>query len=47
MLSYSNFGSSIHPDATKVWEPVKILHDKNADLIVDGDIQSDFALNME
>jgi len=47
LLSYSNFGSSAHPDATKVREAVRILHDKKPDLIVDGDIQSDFALNME
>lgn len=47
MLSYSNFGSSVHPNATKVREAVKILHKKNSDLIVDGDIQSDFALNIE
>jgi malate dehydrogenase (oxaloacetate-decarboxylating)(NADP+) len=47
MLSYSNFGSSVHPNATKVREAVRILHAKNTDLVVDGDIQSDFALNME
>ncbi|MBP6181058.1 NADP-dependent malic enzyme [Flavobacterium sp.] len=47
MLSYSNFGSSVHPHATKVREAVAILHDKKPDLLVDGDIQSDFALNAE
>ena len=47
MLSYSNFGSSVHPHATKVREAVGILHAKKPDLVVDGDIQSDFALNTD
>ena len=47
MLSYSNFGSSSHPNATKVRAAVEILHTKNPSLLVDGDLQSDFALNME
>ena len=47
MLSYSNFGSSSHPNSAKVREAVGILHAKNPSLLVDGDLQSDFALNME
>lgn len=47
MLSYSNFGSSTHPNAVKVRNAVEILHTENPNLVVDGDIQSDFALNME
>ena len=47
MLSYSNFGSSTHPNALKVRNAVEILHTENPNLLVDGDIQSDFALNME
>lgn len=47
MLSYSNFGSSTHPNAVKVRNAVEILHTENPNLLVDGDIQSDFALNME
>lgn len=47
MLSYSNFGSSTHPNAIKVRNAVEILHTENPNLLVDGDIQSDFALNME
>lgn len=47
LLSYANFGSSNHPHATKVKDAVKILHTKNPDLVVDGEIQTDFALNME
>ena len=47
LLSYANFGSSSHPHAIKVREAVKILHSKNPDLAVDGEIQTDFALNKE
>ncbi|CAM4099005.1 NADP-dependent malic enzyme [Zobellia nedashkovskayae] len=47
LLSYANFGSSSHPHAKKVREAVRILHERNPDLIVDGEIQTDFALNKE
>jgi malate dehydrogenase (oxaloacetate-decarboxylating)(NADP+) len=47
MLSYSNFGSSTHPHANKVREAVALLHANTPDLVVDGDIQFDFALNMD
>lgn len=47
LLSYANFGSSNHPHATKVREAVGILHKNNPDLVVDGEIQTDFALNRE
>ncbi|WP_394973472.1 NADP-dependent malic enzyme [uncultured Croceitalea sp.] len=47
MLSYTNFGSSNHKSAQKVRDAVKILHEKNPDLIVDGEIQTDFALSQE
>ncbi len=45
MLSFSNFGSSSHPHARKVREAISILHEHYPDLIVDGEIQTDFALN--
>ena len=45
LLSFSNFGSSNHPHATKVRDAIGILHDQNPELIVDGEIQTDFALN--
>ena len=45
LLSYANFGSSTHPHATKVKKAVEILHANNPELIVDGEIQTDFALN--
>ena len=47
MLSYANFGSSTHPNARKVREAVAILHETCPELIVDGEIQTDFALNKE
>ena len=45
MLSYSNFGSSSHPMASKVEDAVRFLRRSNPNMIVDGPIQSDFALN--
>jgi len=45
MLSFSNFGSSRFPQATKVSEAVSMLHRSHPNLTVDGPIQSDFALN--
>ncbi|MFN3942155.1 MAG: NADP-dependent malic enzyme [Flavobacterium sp.] len=47
MVSYSNFGSSTIQNAKKVSEAVEILHKIQPDLIVDGEIQADFALNPE
>ncbi len=47
LLSFSNFGSSRFPQAKKVSEAVALLHRSDPDLIVDGPIQSDFALNKE
>ena len=47
MVSYSNFGSSPHESANKVREAVAYLHKYYPNLIVDGEIQSDFALNPE
>ena len=47
MLSYSNFGSSNHPMALKVNQAVKFLHRNFPDLKVDGEVQSDFALNKD
>ena len=47
MISYSNFGSSKNQTATKVREAVAYLHKRHPNLIVDGELQSDFALNSE
>ena len=47
LLSYSNFGSSPGPDSEKMAKAVEILHEKYPALIVDGEIQANFALNKE
>ena len=47
MISFSNFGSSSNESAIKVRQAVKILHENYPELIVDGEIQTDFALNPE
>lgn len=45
LLSYSNFGSAKGETPRKTAEAVRILHEKYPDLIVDGDIQANVALN--
>ena len=45
MLSYSNFGSAVSESSLKVREAVAYLHKNHPDLVVDGEIQADFALN--
>ena len=47
MVSFSNYGSSPDPEAVKVREAVQILHRDYPDLLVDGEVQADFALNAE
>ncbi len=47
LLSYSNFGSSPGPDAEKMSKAVHILHEKHPTLVVDGEVQANFALNGE
>jgi len=47
MISFSNFGSSPSPRSKKVKDAVAILHESHPDLLVDGDLQTDFALNAD
>jgi malate dehydrogenase (oxaloacetate-decarboxylating)(NADP+) len=47
MLSYSNFGSSEGPEAKKIEIATKIVKKERPDLIIDGEIQANFALNSE
>lgn len=47
MISYSNFGSSKNQTAIKVREAVNYLHKRHPNLLVDGELQADFALNRE
>jgi len=44
MLSFSNFGSTKHPLATKVQQAVALLHERAPDLQVDGEMQADTAV---
>jgi malate dehydrogenase (oxaloacetate-decarboxylating)(NADP+) len=44
MLSYSNFGSVLHPDTVKVKKAVEIVKQKAPDLEIDGEMQADTAL---
>jgi len=45
VLSYSNFGSNDGPIPFKTRETVRKLHELYPDMIVDGDMQANFALN--
>ena len=47
MLSYSNYGSTEGEDAVKMREAVRVLHKDHPDIIVDGEVQANFALNKE
>ena len=44
MLSFSNFGSSVHPDAQKVADAVKIVKQQAPDLVIDGEMNVDAAV---
>jgi malate dehydrogenase (oxaloacetate-decarboxylating)(NADP+) len=45
MLSYSNFGSSPSKSANKGAEAVAYMHKNHSNIIIDGEIQADFALS--
>ena len=47
LVSYSNFGSVRSGSPIRVQKAVEILHREHPDLIVDGDIQMNFAINNE
>ena len=47
MLSFSNYGSSTNEKTNKVKQATELLHKNMPNLIVDGEIQVDFALNNE
>ena len=44
MLSFSNFGSVKHPAAAKVQQAVTLLHARDPELQVDGEMQADTAV---
>ncbi|GAB1856257.1 NADP-dependent malic enzyme [Flavobacteriaceae bacterium MHTCC 0001] len=45
MTSYSNFGSSGNERASKVRDAVAMLHRNYPNMLIDGELQTDFALN--
>jgi malate dehydrogenase (oxaloacetate-decarboxylating)(NADP+) len=45
MVSFSNFGSVEHPETIKMAEATRLLHERHPDLIVDGEMQADTAVN--
>lgn len=47
MVSFSNFGSSKNENAVKVSRAVELLHEHYPHLLIDGELQTDFALNQE
>ncbi len=47
MLSHSNFGTDTEYEATKVAAAVQMLHDQYPELIVDGEMKADIAVNRE
>jgi malate dehydrogenase (oxaloacetate-decarboxylating)(NADP+) len=47
MLSFSNFGSNGHPNAQKVRQATEIIRKRDPELVVDGEMQADTALNPE
>src|SRR2546425_694663 len=44
MISFSNFGSTKHPEAEKVRDAVRILKERRPDLVVEGEMQADTAV---
>lgn len=47
MLSFSDFGSSRHPEAKRVERAVKIARERKPDLVIDGEMQADTAVVKE
>jgi malate dehydrogenase (oxaloacetate-decarboxylating)(NADP+) len=47
MISFSNFGSTRHPDAKVVEEGVKLARVRKPELVIDGEMQADTALSEE
>ncbi len=45
LLSHSNFGSAKVPSSTRMSKALDLIKAENPDLIVEGEVQSDFAIN--
>lgn len=47
LLSYSNFGSNEGDVPNKVRKAVQLLHEKHPEILVDGEMQANFAMNSD
>ena len=47
LLSYANFGANDGPVPAKMREAVRLLHQNYPEMVVDGELQANFALNTE
>ncbi|MFM8313969.1 MAG: NADP-dependent malic enzyme [Deltaproteobacteria bacterium] len=47
MLSFSNFGSNNHPLSEKVRRATEIVRERRPDILIDGEMQADTAVNPE
>jgi len=47
MLSFSNFGSTKHPSATKMARAARLVKEREPDLMVDGEMMADTAMSPE
>jgi malate dehydrogenase (oxaloacetate-decarboxylating)(NADP+) len=47
MISFSNFGSSRHPEAEKVAEAVQLVRERDNNIIIDGEMQADTAVDQD
>ncbi len=47
MLSYSNFGSVTGKTSNKAKKAISLLHKNHSDVMIDGEMQANFALNKE
>jgi malate dehydrogenase (oxaloacetate-decarboxylating)(NADP+) len=45
MLSYSNFGSDTEGSPASIHEVVRYMHENYPDMVIDGEMQANFALN--
>ncbi len=47
MVSYSNFGTTLDGSPLRVQEAIKILHQEHPELLVDGEMQANYAFDKE
>ena len=47
MISFSNFGSARHPESEKVAAAVQMVRERDPDLMIDGEMQADTAVDLE